>query len=563
MQDIATIYRDRFQRNIRALAEEDPALHARVENTAGEGRLVKAEDGGLTMKSGSVYIESRVSPRKQALRFARLHKEGGDRFLFLGCGLGYHINELLGAGGTGILVEHSIEIFRAALFVLEPAVVGRLLLLIGLPAEEAVGKITYKKLAGSTVVAYPVSERVSPRYYKAVGNAVRRMLKQKLASETTTAFSQRLWVRNVIRNIGSPFKSYRLLRKGCAGRFSGPVLLVASGPWLEEAMDRIAGPVRGLPVFSLLPSLPYLLSRGVKPDLVLSTDAGFYNRERARGALDAAGMLRIPLVTTFSADPGVLRCWRGKVVLFSHGLAVETLFGDITGDALSIPMQGTSALVMILIARMLGFDPIILAGYDFAVDGIRDHHRGAGFDTFDLAKSGRFFRWDTAVVSRLVAEGFYRIGDGRKSKDGDDSVISESADSGGISTSYKLSLYREWFQDRIVRPDLMILNDAREMNGIRAALEAHGPVSSGIGKELEPFEVMLEPTAVLEVLRTVKQELSTRASYEKRYEMLCGARSAGGNPRLREDVNCIMDLIDSIIAATGQRSGQNNAVPPV
>ena len=208
-----TTYRDRFQRNLLTLAEQNPSLHVRVENSVGEERLIKAEDGGLTMRAGSAYLESRVSPKKQAVRFARLFAEKSDRFIFLGCGLGYHINELLGAGGTGILVEQDIEIFRAALFVLEPEVTGRLLLLIGFPAEEAVRRIPHNKLAGSTVVAHPVSGRVSPRYYEGVGNAVRRKLKHKLASETTTGLSQRLWIRNVLRNIGSSHKGYRLLRR--------------------------------------------------------------------------------------------------------------------------------------------------------------------------------------------------------------------------------------------------------------------------------------------------------------------------------------------------------------
>ncbi|MBN2325013.1 MAG: motility associated factor glycosyltransferase family protein, partial [Spirochaetes bacterium] len=412
MQEILGTKRERFKKNLLTLADKDPSLLARVEQSVGEERLIRAENGELTIKDGSLYLESRVSPKKQATRFARLVAGKSEVFLFFGCGLGYHINELVGPQKRGILVEEDIEVFKAALFVLEPAVTERLLLLIGLPAKEAVSKIPYHELEDCSVVAHPISGRVRPRYYEAVENGVRRMLQRELASRVTTVSSQRLWTRNVFRNIGLWKEGYRLLHKGCAKKFFGPVLLVASGPWLEEAMEKIAGLSKKIPVFSLLPSLPYLLSCGVKPDIVLSTDAGFYNRDRARAALDAAGRTRLSLFTTFSADPGMLRVWRGNVLFFSHGLAAETLFGDITGDTLSIPMQGTSALVMILLARALGFDRILLAGYDFAVKGIKDHHRGGGFDTLDLAGSSRFFRWDTAVVSRLAGDGFFGIGAG-------------------------------------------------------------------------------------------------------------------------------------------------------
>jgi hypothetical protein len=559
LQDILTTYRERFQRNLFLLAEKDPSLLARVENSVSEERLIKAEDGELTMRAGSLYLESSISPKKQAVRFARLFAGKSDRFLFLGCGLGYHINELLGTGKTGILIEQDIEMFRAALFVLEPAVIGRLLLVIGFPAEEAVMKIPTPALAGSAMVTHPVSGRIWPRYYEAVGNGVRRKLQQELASEATVASSQCLWIKNVLRNVGLPHKNYSLLRKECAGRFAGPVLLVASGPWLEEAMEKIARLSTDIPVFSLLPSLPYLLSCGVKPDLVLSTDPGFYNRDRARAALDAAGTMQLPLATTFSADHGMLRSWRGKVIFFSHGLAIETLLGDVTNDALSIPMQGTSALVMILLARVMGFDRIFLAGYDFAVNGIKDHHRGGGFDTIDLAKSSRFFRWDTAVVSRLAGEGFYRIGGGsgdeKKSKSGDDGVISKNAASGGISTSHKLSLYRTWFEQNIVRSDLVILTGP---TGIRTGPAPQSPVSADFEITLEPYTKRLDRRVVLKGLQSITRRLSAKSSYEKRYEMLYGTRPAGENPRVREDVKGVMDLIDRIIATTGRKRPENS-----
>jgi hypothetical protein len=539
-QDISTTYRERFQRNLLILAEKDPSLLARVENSVVEERLIKAEDGELTMRTGSLYLESSISPKKQAVRFARLFAGKSDRFLFLGCGLGYHINELLGTGKTGILIEQDIEMFRAALFVLEPAIIGRLLLLIGFSAEEAVMKIPLPILAGSAMVTHPVSGRVRPRYYEAVGNGVRRKLQQELASEATVASSQRLWIKNVLRNVGLPHKGYRLLRKECAGRFAGPVLLVASGPWLEEAMEKIERLSTDIPVFSLLPSLPYLLSCGVKPDLVLSTDPGFYNRDRARAALDAAGTMQLPLATTFSADHGMLRSWRGKVIFFSHGLAIETLLGDVTNDALSIPMQGTSALVMILLARVMGFDRILLAGYDFAVNGIKDHHRGGGFDTIDLAKSSRFFRWDTAVVSRLAGEGFksVRTEDGRT-----------------VRTSHKLSLYRTWFEENILRSDLVILTGP---TGIPAGPAPQSPASADFKITLEPYTKRLDRRVVLKGLQSILRRLSAKSSYEKRYEMLYGTLSAGENPRVREDVKDVMDLIDRIIAATGRRRPENS-----
>ena len=322
MQHISQTYIERFLENISCIAEENPVLFERVRHAGGDDRLVEAQDGGLTMMIGRRYLESRVSPERNAIRRVRRARAGTARgnYIFLGCGLGYHINELLVGGGTGVLIENDLELFRAALYVLDTGILRRLTFWIGLTTEEVIAKIQKLGLAGTAVVPHPVEARLSSVYYGRIEDAIHKRGQEQKASDVTVSQSQSLWVKNVMKNLcllGSEGKG-RLLGKSCAGKFSGPALLIASGPWLEEIVERIQRYQKKIPVLALLPSLPFLLAHGIEPDLVLSTDAGFWNRYRAVSTGTIRGGCRAPLVTTFSCDPGVTRRWEGRIYLFSH-----------------------------------------------------------------------------------------------------------------------------------------------------------------------------------------------------------------------------------------------------
>ncbi|MCK4804030.1 MAG: hypothetical protein KAT88_05715, partial [Spirochaetes bacterium] len=121
---------------------------------------------------------------------------------------------------------------------------------------------------------------------------------------------------------------------------------------------------------------------------------------------------------------------------------------------LYIPMQGTASSVMILLARLMGFTEIYLAGFDFAFRGLKDHHQGAGFDNFYLASSTRLKNWPTAVFSRLKR----------------DRVISTDAQSGRrLKSSHKLLLYKQWLESEIISDDISRLNDGAFMDKLKTA----------------------------------------------------------------------------------------------
>ena len=229
---------------------------------------------------------------------------------------------------------------------------------------------------------HPAGVKLDTEYYDSAEKFISRKLKEQLASDTTEIRTGGLWLRNILKNLshlGTGYygtkKFYRL--------FNGPVILVACGPFIEDIIDDLKPLSSNLPVFSLLPSVPYLIKNNIKPDLIMTTDAGFGNRYRF------ISYAKTPLFSTYSSDVSILKNWPGRTYLFSHDLPLERDLASLKNCSFTVPMQGTASVVMILLARLMGFSEIYLAGFDFAFRGVKDHHQAAGFDGHYLSTSSR------------------------------------------------------------------------------------------------------------------------------------------------------------------------------
>ncbi|MBN2322353.1 MAG: hypothetical protein JXQ30_01365, partial [Spirochaetes bacterium] len=171
---------------------------------------------------------------------------------------------------------------------------------------------------------------------------------------------------------------------------------------------------------------------------------------------------------------------------------------------------------------------------------------------------------DDAVISKNAASGIVSgvYGDSideKETRGGDDAVISKNAASGGISisTSHKLSLYRTWFEEEILRSDITVLTGETDMDTIPSGSAPLGLASAGFERALEPYEKRLGPNLVLQAMNGVTRRLSEKISYEKRYEMLYGTTQGVKSHGAREDVESVMSLIDRMLEAAGCGSREN------
>jgi hypothetical protein len=484
------------------IAHTSPSLHTQIRSLDNPPNLEKALNGGYTLKLAGVYIESRFDPEKENRAFERYG--GAGFFVFLGAGLGYHLNHLLEEGTAGVLVEKSLEIFRASLFIILPEVLQRLRLFIGIDADAMSGEIGVFLSRDVVVVPHRRSIQVNERYYEKITRLMKDRINETEASRRTDMRTRVLWLKNVLKN--AVLKRTIYASKDLLVRFQGPAVLIASGPYLEEVRGRLQGLARKLPVFALLPSVPCLLYWGIRPDFVVSTDAGFYNRYRLFAALrlmqeacpsrenghdHAASWIKdIPLIAALSADSSLIRLWPGDVYVFSHGLTIENQLKRTSAHLSTVPMQGTAAIVMILVARMMGFSPIYLAGYDFAVQGLKNHHRGAGFDDVLEMWISRFLTRETVAADRL-RRSFPRI--------------AQDSTGSRIYTTHTLMLYRNWLERDVDLRDTARLNRGLPVRGVGSL---GGEPDPSEWKRSFPEKAALKPQDIAEDLEELRRRIS-------------------------------------------------------
>jgi hypothetical protein len=453
--------RARFEENLAFLRQHSPALCSKLLLPHEDPIFETTSGGTLTMKLRGRYVESRYSPAQdptsqrdpgKLITEPRGHVTGESRghIIYLGSGLGYHINQQHTAVSGGFLVEKDVGIFSAALYIIEPEILRSLILLIDEDVSAVEKAISQHAGVGTALVEHSRSMQFHREYFRQVRMAIENVLRTSIASNITTQATMRVWLINVLRNLLMPdyvyFGSAPLLNA-----FQGPVILVSSGPFLEEVSDNLRRWSRNIPLLALLPSVSYLQSRGVMPDFAVTTDAGFWNRYRfTRGT-------KVPLITTYSADPVLLRNWNGESFFFSHDLPIEGLFASIGELSLTIQMQGTAATVMLFLARLMGFTEIYLAGYDFSFLGLKDHHRGAGFERLCQRSITRFDTWETKMLDRLRVDRVSAVDDclGRT-----------------VLSTYKLLLYRNWFEREVDLTSLRRLNNGAKIRGLALVSEA-------------------------------------------------------------------------------------------
>jgi hypothetical protein len=189
-------------------------------------------------------------------------------------------------------------------------------------------------------------------------------------------------------------------------------------------------------------------------------------------------------------------------------------------------MQGTASAVMIRLARAMGFGEIYLAGFDFAYRGMKDHHKGAGFDGVLLSSSNRFDSWHTQAASRFRLEPFISVRD----QTGEET-----------RTSRKLLLYRDWIEKRLAGGDLVRVTGGAAIRGVRflsggpAEMSKEASVELRTARHGERFRAALRglmggnvPAGEIEAeMAAVREGLARTGDPRSTYRFFFGAPPAG------------------------------------
>jgi len=372
--------------------------------------LVASRAGTPTAVVRGAYLHSKYDPRKEAQRFAlqALNAERPSLVVLLGAGLGYLARALqeMVPGLRVMPVFYDASVHDAAVARTASDRGSRQ------PGAEALAwawhpqrptsllehlrtEIRELDSEGLAVVEWPTSARLFPEVSREANRAIRQLLRELRGSLATTAVLGRRWLRNAFRN-------FVFLENLSGGPLppGAPVLITASGPSLEEALPLVVPHRDRFALWALPSSLLALREQGLRPDLVVLTDPGYY----AMAHLHPGAAMGLEIAMPLSAACGT---WRvGATVLpLSQGTFFERALCALRGlEPTAIPSFGTVAASALTLARRLAAPQIVVAGLDLTQRDIRSHARPNVFDSFLEKGCGRLSPFFHRSFSRNAEE---------------------------------------------------------------------------------------------------------------------------------------------------------------
>jgi hypothetical protein len=370
-------------------------------------KILLAKNGLSTALSGDRYLHSAYDPEKEALRFSRLTGPfpEGSVVLLLGEALGYPSRQLqrdnpgiwlLPVYCSAYFYENRIEGAGEEGFAWRP----------GTPESFSVflrKRIPEMDFPALRVLEWEAGARAFPLLMEQLKEDISRFGRQASGTLLTTAVFGKKWITNSIRN-------YLAIDEAVSfTEISGPLFIAASGPGLAAALPFLERKRRAFTLFALPSAAVFLQRRGIDPDGLIMTDAGFYTGLHFGAVLrrKKAGrpFLCMPL-TAYSGFHGD----EFPVCLFQQGTPPEkTLLAELYPQPAYVPANGTVAGTAVRAALSLGAGPVILAGMDMAARGIEEHVRPNAFDEYytlrgrrlEPEESGRAKRVFTLYPDRL------------------------------------------------------------------------------------------------------------------------------------------------------------------
>jgi hypothetical protein len=193
------------------------------------------------------------------------------------------------------------------------------------------------------------------------------------------------------------------------GPVDAPVVLAASGPSLEYILHNLVKYRSRFRLWSLPSSLPALLGAGLIPDLIFTTDSGFWARIHQR-YFPPGVTVAMPLSS--SARP---RRDTPAMLLPQETPGERFLLSGKKWPCLHVPSMGTVAATAMETWARLCSGPMMIVGLDLKWFDLRSHVRPHSFDGWLAVRTSRIspaqnVAWNRAMEMAPDREGRSRSG---------------------------------------------------------------------------------------------------------------------------------------------------------
>lgn len=341
-----------------------------------------AASGARTASVSGRALHSGRDPLKEASRFLDVRaRPSPSSFIVLGSCLGY-LESVLASRYPGlkrISVQYDPD-FRGKE---ETSVVDAWYPDSGQSLDAfLLSRLEPEDLDGLSVLEWPPAAQAYPEVASACLSRLRTaVLTMNGSANAMQAFGQA----RLLNALRSAVYGRRYLSPSPSS-WKGSVVIAASGPSLEDNLASLSAARSSFYLIALSSAGMALARAGIKPDLLVSSDPGYW------AALHLQGLpwKDVPLAFPLSAriPRRVLATWPLIAVCGREGF--ESAFSASIGlPALSLPETGTVAALALELASYLSEDSIAFCGLDLSSRDIVSHARPNAFEPFILSGSCR------------------------------------------------------------------------------------------------------------------------------------------------------------------------------
>ncbi|MCA1061374.1 DUF115 domain-containing protein [Rossellomorea aquimaris] len=348
--------------------------NVQIEHTKSNVKTLKLNYNGKFL-----YLHSKYNPKAEVEKLLSRVKDlsAYKHVLFVGIGMGYHIEKLLSQ-----YPEMKFSIYEPNKEILLHYFSNREI--NELPIKNLEKLLTSgeenqlqhelnlldEHLKMSTYVyTLPVYEKVYSKELEIISTCFTNILKEKKSEISTNKAFQKRWTINAIKNFPCVSKTPNILHHIDKNIFIGkPAIIVAAGPSLDDEIENLKYIKKyGLAyIFSVGSAINTLINHGIHPDAACTYDPSEKNQVVMKSVKDL-NISNIPLVfgstvgyETLEGYPGPLLHMMTNQDTISPKLIDTSQDIDIVLDAPSI------AVVTYQLLMSLGFSTIILVGQNLS-----------------------------------------------------------------------------------------------------------------------------------------------------------------------------------------------------
>lgn len=348
--------------------------------------IIESKKGAATLllasESGQIAYHSKYDPEKEATTFiSQFDIQNKKHILFIGTGLGYHIEQILNQNPTTTfsIYEPNIQVLHAFLKQMKlKKFKGRLVQIFNSMDDlENIETLQDAILEDSETIIWTVTQKLYAEEITSFQKKIIENLKSERSTIAVNASFQERWLTNSLMNFSTVLQTSNILQGEISEKFNNkPVIIVAAGPSLSEEIEtlRAISEEKSAYIFSIGSAINTLINEDILPDAVLSYDPQSINYKVIE-IVNQKNIDTIPLIFGSTVGFETVDFYKGPLVhmitsqdSFAHAVLKDEL-KDIVNDAPTI------AVVTLQILLKLKAAPIILVGQNL---GYKNNKRYAG-----------------------------------------------------------------------------------------------------------------------------------------------------------------------------------------